>query len=248
MKEENETLDESTVETPATNNDNMEEENAVPSPTPTDDGELHALDITPSMSRTTNIPPRLPEGYSYASQPAESETKPQSKAKAKPEPAAVPPQPTEPALRSQPTETRSKRYRVRKPNKAWVKTKRVARRYGWLIISPAIAATYPWWGDRVSTLFHSEEPAPAVAADTVPQVRPVVADTDSVPQLTHEDSLRIHDSIRHARWLYWQRTKKRQAADDNVQTEEESNGEAETSTTSSPTTSTHSGTVHRDSL
>lgn len=242
MKEDNEITDESTVVEP-TIDERVDNESEDVSPDTTDDNELHALDIAPSMSRTTNIPPRLPEGYSYASQPVEAEQKQQPKSKPAPEPT------TDLPLRSEPSEARSKRYRARKPNKTWMKTKRVARRYGWLIIFPAITATYPLWIDHVSSLFHSKEPAPAVAADTVPQIKPVVADTDSIPQLTHEDSLRIQDSIRHARWLYWQRNKKRQAADDNAANEEAANGEAETTTTqTSATSGTHNGTVHRDSL
>lgn len=243
MKEDNEIIDESTVVEP-TIDERVDNESEDVSPNTTDDNELHALDITPSMSRTTNIPPRLPEGYSYASQSVEAEQAPQPKAKPAPEPT------TDLPLRSEPSEARSKRYRTRKPNKTWMKTKRVARRYGWLIIFPAIAATYPLWIDHVSSLFHSEEPAPAVAADTVPQLTPAVEDTVStVPQLTHEDSLRIQDSIRHARWIYWQRNKKRQAADDNAANEETANGDAETTTTQTATTSnTHNGAVHRDSL
>lgn len=229
-------------------NENVEKGNANEdtSLVTTVDNELHALDTTPSMSRTTNIPPRLPEGYSYTSQPVASEKTTQQKAKAK---TTLDPEPADLPLRSEPTQTRSKRYRAHKPNKTWQKTKRVVRRYGWLIIFPAIAATYPLWVDHVAALFHTEEPAPAVAADTVPQVKPVVVDTDSVPQLTHEDSLRIQDSIRHARYLYWQRNKKRQAAEENVTNEDEKNGEAEaTTSTSTSTTNTHNGTVHRDSL
>ena len=243
MKEDNEITDESTVVEP-TIDEREDNESEDVSPDTTDDNELHALDITPSMSRTTNIPPRLPEGYSYASQPVEAEQKPQPKAMPTPEPT------TDLPLRSEPSETRSKRYRARKPNKTWMKTKRGARRYGWLIIFPAIAATYPLWIDHVSLLFHSEEPAPAVAADTMPQLTPAVEDTvTTVPQLTHEDSLRIQDSIRHARWVYWQRNKKRQAAEDNASNEGAANGEAETTTPqTSATSGTHNGTVHRDSL
>lgn len=245
MKEDNEITDESTVVEP-TIDERVDNESEDVSPNTTDDNELHALDIAPSMSRTTNIPPRLPEGYSYASQPIASEKNTQQKAKATP---ASDSEPTESPLRSEPTQVRSKRYRAHKPNKVWQKTKRVARRYGWLIIFPAIAATYPLWVDHVAALFHTEEPAPAVAADTMPQVKPVVVDTDSVPQLTHEDSLRIQDSIRHARYIYWQRNKKRQAAEENVTNEDEKNGEAEaTTSTSTSTTNTHNGTVHRDSL
>ena len=243
MKEDNEITDESMVVEP-TIDERVDNESEDVSPNTTDDNELHALDTTPSMSRTTNIPPRLPEGYSYASQPVETERKSQPKAKPAPEPT------TDLPLRSEPSETRSKRYRARKPNKTWMKTKRVVRRYGWLIIFPAITATYPLWIDPVSALFHSEEPAPAVAADTVPQLTPEVEDTVStVPQLTHEDSLRIQDSIRHARWVYWQRNKKRQAADDNAANEEAVNSETESATPqTSATSGTHNGAVHRDSL
>lgn len=243
MKEDNEITDESTVVEP-TIDERIDNESEDVSPDTTDDNELHALDIAPSMSRTTNIPPRLPEGYSYTSQPVEPEQKPQPKAKPTPEPT------TDQPLRSEPSEARSKRYRAHKPNKTWRKTKRVARRYGWLIIFPAIIATYPLWIDHVSSLFHSEEPAPAVAADTVPQLTPAVEDTvTTVPQLTHEDSLRIQDSIRHARWVYWQRNKKRQTADDNAANEEVVNSETESATTqASATSSMHNGAVRRDSL
>lgn len=204
---------------------------------------LHALDFEQSESRTTNIPPRLPLGYSYGTE-SNTTTTPSKKKKAnkKPSTTAHPDLPTNTDALQEANERpeRSKRYRQRKPNKTWTAFKTWTKRYGiWLlaaIIVIAIAATYQLWSPIVKGWQHDEEKVPAIAADTLPKaVKPV--ETDSmITTLSHEDSLRIQDSIRHARWLYWKRRK--QAQEQAEQEEQEQNSEVTT------TPSTEHTTVH----
>ncbi len=178
---------------------------------------LHALNFEESESRTTNIPPRLPLGYTYGTERKTVTTSSKKKkAKSHPSTTSHPDLPTNTDALHEANERpeRSKRYRQRKPNKTWVALKSWTKRYGiWLsvvIVATAIAATYQLWSPIVKGWQHDEEEVPAITADTMPKpVKPIEVDSTTTT-LSHEDSLRIQDSIRHVRWLYWKRRKQAQ--------------------------------------
>ena len=131
-------------------------------------------------------------------------------------------------------------------------------RYKWwlclAVVVIAAGATYPFWGERLAGLMQSKEEVPVVAADTILPVKDTLAvdSLDTIPQLTHEDSLRIQDSVRHARWMYYQRKRKQQEAakaqeEQNSETAQDPNAATTTKATSTaPTTITH--TTHGDSV
>lgn len=205
---------------------------------------LHALDFEQSESRTTNIPPRLPLGYSYGTE-KKTTTIPTKKKKTKNKPSTTshPDLPTNTDTLQEASERpeRSKRYRQCKPNKTWVNFKAWTKRYGiWLLVTIiviAIATTYQLWSPIVKGWQHNEEEVPAIAADSLPKAttKPVEADS-MITTLSHEDSLRIQDSVRHARWLYWKRRK---------QAQQQAEQEAQTQNSEEPTTpSTEHTTVH----
>ena len=83
----------------------------------------------------------------------------------------------------------------------------------------------------------------------LPKPKPVERDT-MVNVLTHEDSLRIQDSVRHARWLYWQRYKKRKEQQEAAKNAAEGEEVAAPATESTPpATGSHpTHTTHNDSL
>ena len=62
--EKSEPLEESDVNDAEENLEEEQEDDLEDESEPAPEG-LHALDFTPSESSTTNIPPRLPEGFSY---------------------------------------------------------------------------------------------------------------------------------------------------------------------------------------
>lgn len=211
---------------------------------------LHALDFEQSESRTTNIPPRLPIGYSYDTErntSAASTKKKKAKNKATVDSHPDLPTNTDTLQEANERPERSKRYRQRKPNKKWVALKAWWKRcWIWLLvvlIAIAIAASYQLWLPIVKGWQHQEEEVPAIAADSLPKtVKPVEPDS-MITTLSHEDSLRIQDSVRHARWLYWKRRKQAQQ-----QAEQEETSGEEVSTTATPVETEHS-TVHvNDSL
>lgn len=175
---------------------------------------LHALDFEQSESRTTNIPPRLPLGYSYGTDNKTTKSTKKTKAKSSATPHPDLPSSTDALQNMNERPERSKRYRQRKPNKAWAAFKvGLKRLWGWILIVLiiiTIAATYQLWLPMVKGWQHNEEDMPAIAADSLPKtVQPTKADS-IITTLSHEDSLRIQDSIRHARWLYWKRRKQAQ--------------------------------------
>lgn len=212
---------------------------------------LHALDFEQSESRTTNIPPRLPIGYSYGTEKKSTTTSSKKKkAKNKPSATSHPDLPTNVDSLQEANERpeRSKRYRQRKPNKTWVALKAWWKRY-WIglllvFIVVAIVASYQLWLPIVKGWQHQEEEVPAIAADSLPKtVKPVEPDS-MITVLSHEDSLRIQDSVRHARWLYWKRRK--QAQQQAEQEAQSTNGEE--AATAAPSTTEHSTTHVNDSL
>ena len=225
---------------------------------------LHALDFTPSESSTTNIPPRLPEGFSYKpTQPTDTRKKPKKIKQKTVDPATT--NDTGMPLRSEPNTARNHRkYRKHhRPNKMMLKAQMAWNRYKWwlclAVVVIAAGATYPFWGERLAVLMQSKEEVPVVAADTILPVKDTLAvdSLDTIPQLTHEDSLRIQDSVRHARWMYYQRKRKQQEAakaqeEQNSETAQDPNAATTTNatstapTTSKPTTVTH--TTHGDSV
>lgn len=172
--------------------------------------QLRATGLPQSESYTTNIPPRLPEGFSYRQAsdteeepptPSETET-----AKAKTETTtdaiATP-------LRSDETVNHAA-GRVQKPQKPKRRMGARLKRAVWGIILVvfilAMGAAFHFWVG-IPESWRRDAPQPVVAADTLPrkpQPKPQPIDT-TAQALTPEDSARIQDSIRHARWLYWQR-------------------------------------------
>lgn len=208
-----------------------------PNDAATNEPRLHASNFTPSESRTTNIPPRLPVGFTYDSpepvtatpetpatpvpvadeqhEEAAVEATPASTAAPEPEPVPEPEQhpdmPDDDApLRSEPIMPRRKQPRRKHPNHTARRVGAWCKRYAlWVLLAVVVigaAASYQLWTPLLGGWGHDEEPAPVIAADTLPKPKPVERDT-MVNVLTHEDSLRIQDSVRHARWLYWQRYK-----------------------------------------
>lgn len=210
---------------------------------------LHALDFEQSESRTTNIPPRLPIGYSYSTEkkPTTTSSK-KKKVKNKATLTSHPDLPTNTDSLQEANERpkRSKRYRQRKPNKTWAAFKAWWKHY-WIgllvvLIAIAIAVSYQLWLPIVKGWQHQEEEVPAIAADSLPKKVKHVEPDSMITTLSHEDSLRIQDSVRHARWLYWKRRKQAQQQAE----QEENKGEEVTTTT---TTTTERSTVHvNDSL
>lgn len=210
------------------------------------DGEPHlrSFGFTPSESATTNIPPRLPMGYTYASPKEEADTESTAVTEDTTAEDSLSqqhpdlPEATSPMRTSEDTDNQG--VRIRKPRRPNRKAKKAMKRYGWwaliVILFVAIGSTYPYWSDLMNS-WHESEPTPAVAADTLPAVKPKPIDTTPVG-LTHEDSMRIQDSVRHARWLYWQRQKRAKEA---------KNQEAEEAENATTTTSEHSAT-HSDTI
>lgn len=212
-----------------------------------DDGEPHlrSLGFAKSESSTTNIPPRLPMGYTYNA-PYKEEEKRESEELQEPTSDIIEQHPDLPEddapLRTNEGNINEGGVRVCKPRSGGGKMKKMVKRFGpWLLIIAivaAIGATYPYWRDAIGA-WHTNEPAPAVAADTLPPVKPEPIDTTPTG-LSHEDSLRIQDSVRHARWLYWQRQKRAKQA------QEQSAEEGEAATATPP--AEHSSTAHSDTL
>lgn len=251
----------------------------------TNEPRLHASSFTPSESRTTNIPPRLPVGFSYDSpapaatgftaapdaaadeqlegQPEEAVAAAEaaSPSAATPEPAPIaemhPDMPADdaPLCTEEPMVARRKQPRRKKH------TSHTARRVGawckryalWVllvVVVAGVAATYQLWTPLLGGWGHNEESAPVIAADTLPKAKPVVSDT-MVNTLTHEDSMRIQDSVRHARWLYWQRRQRQQQQNADEQAAAEAENEAATATQgASAAAGEHPAThpAHTDSL
>ncbi len=211
------------------------------------DGEPHlrSFGFTPSESATTNIPPRLPMGYTYASPKEETEAESTAVTEDTTTEESIiqqhPDLPDSPSPMRTSEDTDNQGVRVRKPRRKNREAKKAIKRYGWwaliVILLVAIGSTYPYWSDLMNS-WHESEPTPAVAADTLPTVKPEPIDTTPVG-LTHEDSMRIQDSVRHARWLYWQRQKRAKEAKEQ-ETEETENA---TSTTASEHSAAHSDTI-----
>ena len=131
---------------------------------------LHALDFTPSESSTTNIPPRLPEGFSYnQTQPTVARKK--SKKKQPKVTENVITVDTDKPLRSEPSTVRSRKYRTHRPNRAMLKAQLWWSRYKWWatggVVVLAMGVTYPFWGERLGQLMQPKEETPVVAADTI---------------------------------------------------------------------------------
>lgn len=131
---------------------------------------LHALDFTPSESSTTNIPPRLPEGFSY-NQTQPTVTRKKSKKKLPKVAENVVTVDTDKPLRSEPSTVRSRKYRTHHPNRAMLKAQLWWSRYKWWatggVVVLAMGVTYPFWGERLGQLMQPKEETPVVAADTI---------------------------------------------------------------------------------
>ena len=148
-------------------NINTEEKETEPIEDEEEDGPtqplLHALDFEQSESRTTNIPPRLPIGYSYGTErntSAASTKKKKAKNKATVDSHPDLPTNTDTLQEANERPERSKRYRQRKPNKKWVALKAWWKRcWIWLLvvlIAIAIAASYQLWLPIVKGWQHQE--------------------------------------------------------------------------------------------
>ena len=205
---------------------------------------LHSLGFETSESSTTNIPPRLPMGYSYVTpQSSHSEDNHNSPTPTTETTTQHPDLPKENTPLRSSDEGEERSVTLRKPRKRNAKTKRLLKRIAlcilFIILLLTAALTYPYWSKNLGSWNHNE-PTPATAADTLPEIiKPTPIDTTATA-LSPEDSLRIQDSIRHARWLYWQRHKKDKEAQEEVHTE--SDNETAMSTPNEHTT-THSDTL-----
>lgn len=211
---------------------------------------LHALNIEPSESNTTNIPPRLPFGYSYdAPQPTSLQTTDTKEDECV---LAEQPHPDMPEAEA-PLRTDNLPPMMPKPRKRRNRCNggkgRFFHRYGWAVVLLLLiivgGSTAPlWWGDM--PWIHSEEVKPTMAADTHQVVKPLPVDT-TPKGLTHEDSVRIQDSVRHARWLYWQRRKR--AEESAAETTEQVEGDVTTTPAVSANGENHNAvhTIHTDS-
>ncbi len=202
---------------------------------------LQSLEITPSGSSTTNIPPRLPEGYSYNAPrplvPTSSDKKKKKKQQEKPHPDLSTPNDT---LRSEPSTFRHKKYRKKKETHSH--TGRYIALAVVLLLIVAAGVSYPWW----SSSLHSADPEPThpvVAADTMPVTKQAAAVDTLPPPMTHEDSVHIQDSIRHAQWVYWQRRRKREQEQAEQQNTQEVESETPTASSSIPR-ATHTDSLH----
>lgn len=208
---------------------------------------LHSLNFEPSESRTTNIPPRLPVGFSYAS--ASLPTNAENKGKKKKKAAKHPDLPTASTISQEEMDMRihNKRHQLQHRNRAWTATMRWAKRYGigifFALIVIAGATTYQLWMPIVNNWhFNDDKELPVVAADTLPLPVKTKVDTATTPKLTVEDSLRIQDSIRHVRWLYSRRYKQAKEAKlkDELNAKDAANSNAATtSANSEPHTQIH---------
>lgn len=181
-----------------------------------------------SKSRTTNIPPIMPEGYAYEpdpQQPLRSSTDPLA-----PTPSASEPQPERSKRFTHPEGQRTHTHSVNIPFRQigkWVGIVAIV-----LIVAGAIGLGIDRWMHRPA------EPTEAVpiAADSDSMATPVATPDTAALNRLREDSLRREDSIRHAKWIYWQRRKQaEQAAQQKAQQEEE----ATTSTTEHTDTAAH---------
>ena len=254
--EKSEPLEESDVNDAEENLEEEQEDDLEDESEPAPEG-LHALDFTPSESSTTNIPPRLPEGFSY-NQTQPTVTRKKSKKKQPKVAENVVTVDTDKPLRSEPSTVRSRKYRTHHPNRAMLKAQLWWSRYKWWatggVVVLAMGVTYPFWGERLGQLMQPKEETPVVAADTILPTKDTTAvDTlNTVPQLTHEDSIRIQDSVRHARWVYYQRRRRQEAAraqkeQNNGDLTQEQNGTT-TTTPTTPKTPTTTHTTHGDSV
>lgn len=172
--------------------------------------QLRATGLPQSESYTTNIPPRLPEGYSY-SQASNSEEEPLAN-DADVAPSAV--SDTEADFISTPLRSgetvNHTAGRAQKPQEPKRRKGGRMKRIAWSIVLVvfilASGAAFHFWGG-IPESWRRDEPQPVVAADTLPRkVQPKPQPVDTTTQVVSpEDSMRIQDSIRHARWLYWQR-------------------------------------------
>lgn len=177
----------------------------------TEQPSLHWSNFEPSESNTTNIPPRLPMGYSYSETPTPTNN---SNNKKKTTVTSHPDLPdTQSTAQSKANlKAKNKRYqRKHKANtgKSWLWLKKHWLMLLLVFIVVAIGATYSLWLPIVNQWRVEKEEVPAVAADTMPLPEKVKVDT-LTSALSHEDSVRIQDSIRHAKWLYWKRRKQAQ--------------------------------------
>jgi hypothetical protein len=156
-------------------------------------------------------------------------------------------------LRSEPIMPRRKQLRRKHSNHTARRVGAWCKRYAlWVLLAVVVigaAASYQLWTPLLGGWGHDEEPAPVIAADTLPKPKPVERDT-MVNVLTHEDSLRIQDSVRYARWLYWQRYKKRKEQQEAAKNAAEGEEVAAPATESTPpATGSHpTHTTHNDSL
>ncbi len=225
--------------------DNNEHQDVGKQPLHADETHLRSYGFAPSESNTTNIPPRLPVGYAYTSS-SQSQAETDDLEPQEPLVNTDQPHPDLPKdrndLRSIDDIEASVSVKVKRPRHRVVKVKKAIKRYGlWvllIIVIVAVGVTYPYWRNYMGN-WNNAEPEPAVAADTVPVVPKQPIDT-TPPGLTHEDSMRIQDSVRHARWLYWQRRKRAEKAQ---KQEEENQAEAPSSATNSEHNATHSDSI-----
>ncbi len=175
--------------------------------------QLRATGRALSESSTTNIPPRLPEGFSYSQATETAEDAPTSDEELTPSAVTGTPEDVlATPLRTDETVNHAE-GRVQKPQKTKGRKGGHVKHIVWSIVLIVFilatgAAFHFWIGIPAS--WRRDTPQPVVAADTLtrkPQPKPQPVDT-AAQALSPEDSLRIQDSIRHARWLYWQQRRR----------------------------------------
>lgn len=169
-----------------------------------------------SKSRTTNIPPLMPEGYAYErepQQPLRSSTDPLS--------------PTTSSA-SEPQPKRSKRFthpkgKVTHTRHISIPFKRIGKWMGIIVaIFVVVSAAYLGFDRWKHQPIEPANIAPMAAdSDTITPL-PTQPDTAVLNRL-REESIRREDSIRHAKWIYWKRKRQAQKAAEEATQQEEAN-------------------------
>lgn len=189
---------------------------------------LRSFGFSESESNTTNIPPRLPMGYIYNTPEKDNGLTNEEQQES---PLNLIEQ--HPDMPNEKTLLRNKNCKSGKSiNKAHRKrrtTKNKLKRYTLctllLIVLVLIGTTYVYWRNDTGP---TNDSAHTLAADSILPVKHETIDSIST-KLSHEDSLRIKDSVRHAQWLY--RKRQKSAKETIEQTVEENQNTTETVTT-----------------
>lgn len=198
--------------------------------TPQADGHRDRLRYEAGESRTTNIPPRMPAGFSYVAGDGDDDPTPP--------PAADTTGTTDSPLRAEPAMYTGKQKRRRSRRTGASGRRGFVRRGGlWIllgIVLVAIGASYPYWRDLMAP---PQPPTPLpVAADSVPAALPAAPDTLTRP--TAEDSLRMQDSIARVERARYLRNRQRAQQAEAAAAAQASSPETDTPPAATPETTT----------